>query len=353
MSFQVTLVSNGRKFDVGDDETILHAAFRNGLSLNFKCGNGSCKTCCARIVSGSVHYPWREPLALTAEELQAGSVLVCQAAPLSDLELDAKIRVGLMEEIRLQEIKMALDGIHIKKVKATVVGLDKLSHDVMRLQLKLHSPLNWVAGQYANIGKNGTFRDFSIGSLPSSPDIIEMHIRRVPNGQFTNYIFSDLRLGDELDVEGPLGTFFLRSRSTRPMLLVAGGTGFAPIKALIESRIEEGSHVPMVLYWGVRQERDLYLADTVVSWTKKLADFSFVPVLSECEPGSEWTGRRGFLHDALAADIRDAGAMDIYVAGPPPMVEAVNRVLSEKGARQDRLFTDSFEFALVPSADVA
>ena len=351
MTRSVKLFPSGKSFDVAAGESVLAGAIRNDVSLNFKCGNGNCKACCVQLLKGQVHYPWKPPLGLTESEKASGSVLICQAEALSDLEIEAKVKVGLMEEVRLHEIKTALSDVTIRRSMAVVESLDLLCHDVMRIRLRLPEPLKWAAGQYVSIiVDEGTRRDFSIANSPSESGLIELHVRRVPEGRFTGFVFSDLQVGSELLIEGPLGTFFLRETSARPLLMIAGGTGFAPVKGIIDRCFEIGMSSPITLYCGARGREDLYMSDIADTWAKKDASkFEFIPVLSNEEKGGEWHGRRGFVHEVVAADIKDASGYDIYIAGPPPMVDAVQDVVHAARARKDRVFSDSFEFG-VPSS---
>lgn len=343
MEYDVELPSLRKRFKASHDETILAAALRNKISLNFKCGNGSCKTCVARLLSGTIAYPWKPPRALTESDMAQGEILVCQAAATSDLQIDAKVRTGLMEEMRLHELKLALDGISIRAGMATVAGLRRVSHDVTMLRLKPDHAPAWLPGQYLTIGANGIERDFSIASLPAE-GAFELHIRHVPGGRFTSWIGDGIRPGDTVSWEGPLGTFFHRARSNRPMLLIAGGTGFSPIKGVILSAMAQQKRVPMRLYWGVRAERDLYAADLAHQWAAG-GDLAFIPVLSEPGPDDGWTGETGFVHSAVERHERALAGHDIYIAGPPPMVESASKVVLAKGARADRIFTDSFDFS--------
>lgn len=350
MEYEVAIPRVGKRFKVGDDETILSAALRNKISLEFKCGNGSCKTCVSSLLKGTVGYPFREPTALTKQDIADGRILTCQAVPRSDLEIDARVRTGLMEEVRLHELKSALDGISIRRGTARVTEIGRASHDVTIVRLEPDSLPVWLPGQYLSLKANGLQRDFSIASLPGRDAYFELHIRHVPDGRFTTWIASDLKVGDTISWEGPLGTFFHRINSRRPVLAIAGGTGFSPAKAVIESALRMGLSRPIRLFWGVRAKRDLYANDLARHWASN-SDVEFVPVLSDPLPDDNWSGETGFVHEAVARHEKSLSLYDVYIAGPPPMVDAALTMGKSKGARADRVFTDSFEFSPALAAE--
>lgn len=344
MEYEVSIPRIGKKFKVGDTETILSAALKNKISLEFKCGIGSCKTCLSSLLRGNIDYPLRQPTALTEEDTAQGRILICQAVPLSDVELDARVRTGLMEEMRLHELKSALGGISVRQGTATVTGIERAAHDVTILRIEPDALPDWLAGQYLTLSATGLDRDFSIASLPGRDSFFELQIRHVPGGRFTGWIADGIKVGDKISWEGPLGTFFHRVNSKRPMLVIAGGTGFSPAKAVIESALRKGGSKPIRLYWGVRARRDLYAMGLAEQWALN-EDFTFIPVLSDPLPGDDWLGEIGYVHEAVARTKKSLAGFDIYIAGPPAMVEAAIRSVKTKGARVDRVFTDSFEFS--------
>ncbi|MGH3626374.1 MAG: FAD-binding oxidoreductase, partial [Sciscionella sp.] len=223
-----------------------------------------------------------------------------------------------------------------------------LAHDVMAVYLKLPavSRLGFLPGQYVDVlMADGHRRSFSLANPPHDGKLLELHVGHVPGGYFTTEVFEKLHEGALLRLQGPLGTFFLREDSTRPILMVAGGTGFAPIKAMLRHIWERGGQRRISFYWGARAKRDLY-AD---AWLRKRAaeqpDFSYIPVLSEPHTEDDWTGRSGFVHDAVLADHPDLSGFDIYLSGPPPMVEAARLGFPTRGAEFRHMFSDAFEFA--------
>ncbi len=332
MSFKVKIARSGHEFEVAPDETVLDAAIRQDIGLPYGCRNGFCGACMATLVSGEVSYPEGEPDKLL--DAPEDACLPCQAVPLSDLVLD-------VEEIETPE------AIKPKVLPVKVARIDHLADDVLRLWLKLpdEQRLQFLAGQYLDfILEDGRKRAFSIANAPHDDEFIELHIRHVDGGVFTDWAFTQLKEKTILRIEAPLGSFILDEESDRPMLFVAGGTGFAPIKSQIEHAFHVGIERPMTLYWGVRSKKDLYLPDLPRQWEKEHENFRFVPVLSEPDP--DWTGRSGWVHEAVLADHpNDLPEYDIYMAGPPPMIEAARKAFLERGVPQEQLHYDSFEYA--------
>ena len=333
MRHTVTLESSGKQFRVDAGETVLEAARRAGLALPYSCLAGVCGSCKATLIKGLCTYPRNPPTALNAAEQARHQVLLCQAVPASDLVIAAR------------EVASVAD---IPRRMLTLKLVDKalLSDDVVRLTLLTArgERLRRLPGQYVDaLLPDGRRRAFSIANAPHEADHIELHVRHVAGGGFTSYVFDEMDLGAMLRVEGPLGTFVPREDSERPILLLAGGTGFAPIKALIEHFRHLGTRRPMTLYWGARRERDLYLRALPERWARDDAAFRFVPVLSDSEHAGEM--RRGFAHEAVLEDHPDLGGFDLYMSGPPTMIDAGRRAFVDAGLPEDRLFYDSFDYA--------
>jgi NAD(P)H-flavin reductase len=229
--------------------------------------------------------------------------------------------------------------------------LEKLGHDVMRLAIELPAGerIGWAAGQYINIVlDDGQRRAYSFAGPPGTDGPIELHVRLVPGGRFTGHVFNAMKVGDEIRFEGPLGDFTLRE-SERPILFIAGATGFAPVKSIVEEAFARGLHRPMWLYWGVRRRADLYMAELAERWQREHPNFHFVPVLSHAEPADAWTGRSGLVHEAMLADFPDMRGYEVYVCGSVKMVEAAVPVFLEHGLGADACFSDAF----VPQAPAA
>lgn len=331
MSVQILTEPGQRAFVAEPGETLLDAALRQGVGLPYGCRNGTCGACAAQILSGTVEYPGGKTEALT--DRPAGTCLVCQAVPVSDLVL------RVTEVARVTEIPVRILPCRVERK-------ERLSHDVLRLWLKLpeQQRLQFFAGQYLDfILRDGRKRAFSIANAPHDDALIELHVRHVAGGEFTEYVFESLAEKSILRIQAPLGTFFLREDSPRPMIMMGGGTGFAPLKGMIEHAFHLGIARPIHLYWGVRARRDLYLADLPQSWARTRPNFVFTPVLSEPDP--DWQGRTGMVHDAVIADHPDMSPFDVYMSGPPPMVEAGRIAFEAQGLGREHMYSDAFEFA--------
>lgn len=334
MSFTVTIQPSGHSFHNENDETVLEAALRHGFALPYGCRNGACGSCKGRLLSGEVDYGGGRPNALTEQEEAQGFSLFCQAIPLTDLTIEVR------------EIGAAKD-IAIKTLPCRVMQKRQLAHDVAELKLKLPASerMQFLAGQYIDVLlKDGRRRSFSLANPPHHDEFLELHVRHVPGGLFTDYVFNTMKEKALLRIEGPLGGFFLREESPRPIILMGGGTGFAPLKGIIEHGFEIGLDRPMHLYWGARAREDLYLDALPRRWAEEHPGFRYTPVLSEPLPDDAWTGRIGFVHEAVVADYADLSGHDVYMSGPPPMIEAAKKAFAEHGLPADQLFYDSFEY---------
>ncbi len=335
MSHRVTLQTSGKSFDVRSGETVLEAALREGLVLPYSCRSGTCGTCKGRVISGSIDYGQYQDRALDDAEREQGLALLCQARPLEDLVIDAREVV-------------AAESIEIRMLPCRVVGMNCLAHDVMELHLRLpqNQRFAYLPGQYVDLLlRDGRRRSFSIANAPREDGTLDLHIRRVPGGFFSNHVFTEMKEGDLLRFQGPFGTFFLREDSERPTILMAGGTGFAPIKAIVEHAIEVGTERRMHLFWGVRARRDLYLVETVEAWLARFPPLRFTPVLSDPLPDDAWDGARGWVHEAVIAAYPEMNSFDVYASGPPPMIEAARKAFRAHGLPREQLYYDSFEFA--------
>ena len=335
MKFSVVVEPNGPSFEVAADESILDAAMRQDIPLAYSCRDGLCGACKARILAGSVTYPDERPEALTDADQQEGLALLCQARPTSDLRLEANIAD-------------AIAGIPIRKMPCRVSSSEQLSHDVMRIILTLPGKIKFrfLAGQYIDfILKDGHRRSYSIANAPHDGDHIELHVRYVKGGEFAEYAFGNMPEKAMLRIEGPLGTFYLREESDRPLIFMAGGTGFAPVKGLIEHSLHIGQTRPIHLYWGARALRDLYDPEMAQQWADQHSHIQFVPVLSDPEIEDDWQGRTGYVHDAIMEDFSDLSGFDIYAGGPPEMVNAGFDSFRTHGLTPEHYFSDSFEYA--------
>lgn len=335
MSFDVTVQPSGHKFTVKKGEPILDAALRQGISFPYGCRSGTCGTCLGNVLSGTVEYPQGLPLSLMEHEHEQGKALFCSAVATSSLEIEVR------------EITGAAD-IQVKTLPARVQSLRKLSHDVMEMTLKLPATerLQFRAGQYIEfLLKDGKRRSFSLANSPSNDEYLELHLRLLEGGYFTSHVFNEMKEKALVRINGPLGTFFIADNTTRPLILIAGGTGFAPIKSMVEKLIEEGDKREMTIYWGVRAKQDLYSDHLPKKWAYQHENIHYVPVLSDANEEDDWEGREGFVHEAVATDFSDLSAYDVYMAGPPPMINAAKERFTQQGLSADNLFSDSFEYS--------
>jgi CDP-4-dehydro-6-deoxyglucose reductase len=335
--FEVTIAGSGKTFLVRKGENILVAALRQGVMLPYSCKNGTCGSCKGLVESGEVHYPFHPPLALEKSDFAEGYALLCQAEPMEDLVISAR------------EIEAVRD-IEVRMLPARVVEKELLAHNVVRLRLKLPGAqrLQFLAGQYVDVLlAGGKRRAFSIASSPSLENEIELHIRHVDGSDFTGYVFDDLEERDILRFEGPLGNFFIRNdEPDRPMILMGGGTGFAPLKSMIESLLESGDRREIHLYWGARNREELYLDALPQRWADENEHIHYRRALSEGEPGDSADGFSGLVHQAVIEAHPDLSGYDVYMSGPPAMIEAAREAFLANGLPEDRLFYDSFEFGL-------
>ncbi|OGA71780.1 MAG: CDP-6-deoxy-delta-3,4-glucoseen reductase [Betaproteobacteria bacterium RIFCSPLOWO2_12_FULL_65_14] len=325
---KVTVQPSARAFEVQEGESVLAAALRQDLMLPYGCRNGACGSCKAKIVEGRVDYGVYQKKALTEEEKAQGKALLCQARPLSDLVIEART------------ISAAKD-IQIKVLPCRVQKMERLADDVIVLYLKLpaNERLQFLAGQYIEfLLRDGSRRRFSMGNAPHDDGLIQLHVRHVAGGQFTGHVFGKMKERDILRLEGPLGTFFLREDSEKPIVFVASGTGFAPIKSIIEHALHKGIARPMVLYWGGRRPKDLYMDALARQWPIK-----YVPVISDALPEDQWTGRTGFVHRAVMEDFPDLSGHRVYACGVPVMVDAARRDFTAQcRLPEDEFYADSF-----------
>lgn len=335
MTYTVKIQPSGKQFDVNTDESVLDAAMRQHINLPYSCRDGLCGTCKVKLLEGKVNYGDELPGALSEEEVEAGVALLCQAHAKSDLTVEA-------------QLIDAVANIPIRKLPCRVVGSKRLCHDVMELKLKTpeNIPFTFLAGQYINILlKDGRHRSFSIANAPEKDGPVELHVRHVEGGEFTDYVFGDMKEQALLRFEGPLGTFFLREDSDRPMIFMAGGTGFAPIKGIVEHELAQGGKRPMHIYWGVQSFEDLYMHELPLKWAEENEHITYTPVLSHPKSEDNWTGRTGFVHAAIINDFDDLSGYDIYAGGPPQMVNAGFEAFAEMGLPPEQYFSDAFEYA--------
>lgn len=322
---------SSKPLPVRSGETLLDAGLRNGLDLPYECRNGGCGKCLCTVLHGEFDHGPYQPSALPDAARARGQALMCCATALSDLVIEVEAdALGALKAVR--------------EYSARVDRIERLAPEVIRLMLSLPDgeSIEFKAGQYVNIIlDDGQRRAFSFANPPHTGGQIELHVRRIPGGRFTGAVFSTLKVGDTIRFEGPFGQFTL-SNSTHPILFVAGATGFAPIKSIVEDAFARGLKRPMWLYWGVRKRDDLYAFELAERWQREHADFRFVPVLSDADPSDGWTGRTGLVHEAMLADFPDLRNHEVYVCGSVKMVEAAVPAFIEQGLGEGFCFTDAF-----------
>ncbi|MDH4389946.1 MAG: CDP-6-deoxy-delta-3,4-glucoseen reductase [Aquabacterium sp.] len=335
MTLRITLQPSGLGFSVQRDETLLAAAIRQGVGLPYGCKDGACGSCKSRLLDGRVIHGAHQSKALNAAEEEAGLVLTCCATPLTDCALEARSVPGAGE-------------FQVLKMPTRVLSISRPAPDValLRLQLPANQRFQYHAGQYIEfILRDGVRRSYSMANAPTrvgQPPAIELHIRHMPGGLFTDQVFTTLRDKDILRVEGPFGSFFLR-QSAKPIILLASGTGLAPVKALVEQLRDTNDPRPASLYWGCRSRRDLYLHDWAAETAADWPQLRYIPVLSEPREGDAWRGRIGLVHQAVMADWPDLSGHQVYACGTPVMVDAAQRdLITQRGLQADDFIADAF-----------
>lgn len=328
----VKLLPEGHLLLVSEAESILDAARRAGLLLPHSCRAGQCGSCRARLLEGKVHYPNGMPPGITAQEALGGQVLLCQARAASqELVIEISSR-------RTQAVEQVA-----RSVPCHIERMESLAPDVMAVFIRLpqSETLSFVAGQYIDIMlPDGRRRSFSLANPPHDAQLLELHVRRVRGGEFTQTLFESMREKSLLHIEGPLGQFSFQVESARPALLVGGGTGYAPLRSMLRHLLELGDTRPIGLYWGARSRIDLYEEQLLSEWTKTYPNLRFTPVLSDPQPEDQWTGRTGLVHEAVLADPVRLTRHDVYAAGPPAMVGVIREAFLAAGLPPDQLFFD-------------
>ena len=332
VTFSVAVQPSGRTFAAQNDETLLAAGIRHGVGLPYGCKDGACGYCKCKMLSGSVVHGTHQSKALSAEEEALGLVLTCCATPTSDVVLESR--------------QVSAEGaLPIKKMPTRVTTMQKVSDDVMVLQLQLpaNDTFHYRAGQYIEfLLRDGARRSYSMANAPQGSSV-ELHIRHMPGGKFTDHVFGAMKEKEILRVEGPHGSFYLREDSEKPLILLASGTGFAPIKALLEHMLAQDIARKATLYWGGRRPADLYMDAWVREFQSRMPTLDYVPVVSDALPSDQWTGRTGFVHQAVLADFADLSTYQVYACGAPIVVESAKRDFVAQAALPDEeFFADAF-----------
>lgn len=337
MLYRITIQPSGHAFAAEPGETVLQAALRQGFPLPYGCRNGACGSCKGKIIQGTVDFGRHNTDTLTDVEKRAGMALFCCTLPLSELIIESR-EIGVIKDIT------------VRTMPCRVYRLERAASDVMIISLKLptNERLQFLAGQYIDIlMKDGKRRSFSLANAPHDDELLQLHVRNYPGGTFSKYVFTSMKEKEILRFEGPLGTFFLRGDSDKPIIFVASGTGFAPIKSMLEhifhSNNMHGSERQIVLYWGTRTKADLYLAELAGSWQQAHDNFTFIPVLSEALPTDDWHGRSGLVHQAVLQDFDSLAGYQVYACGAPVMVEAAYKDFTQlRNLPENEFFSDMF-----------
>lgn len=344
MSYKVTVLPSNHTFTVKEGQDLISAALEHDIILPYSCRNGSCTSCRGKVVSGEYDTGIGTENLIPPQSRAAGYTLFCETKPKTDLVVESR------------EVRLATD-IVIRKMPVRVVGMEQAAKDVMilKLQMPATEPFRFMPGQYLEfILKDGRRRAYSMASRPNGTEPVELHIRHTPGGAFTDHVFgagaTQMKEREILRVEAPLGSFFLREESDKPMIFLASGTGFAPLKAIMEEVIEKGITRPITLYWGGRRPHDLYRSDLAYEWQEKLANFTFVPVISDALPEDDWVGRTGFVHAAVLEDFEDLSGYQVYACGAPVVVDSARQAYTVKaGLPEEEFYADSF----TTEADIA
>lgn len=337
MSFKVTVLPSNHQFTVEDGQSVLDAALAADIVLPYSCRNGTCSTCRGKVVSGSYDAGAAPEAILSPDDLAQGYTLFCQAKPSSDMVIES------------HEIRMASD-IQIRKMPARVMDLQRLGNDVMIMQVQLPAsdPFPYYPGQYLEfILKDGRRRSYSMATPPVANNLVELHVRHMPGGAFTDHVFgggpTQMKQREILRVEAPLGSFFLRQNSAKPIIFLASGTGFAPIKAMVLHMIATGDTRPVSVYWGGRRPSDLYMLELAQQWAQDHSFLKFIPVVSEALPEDGWAGRTGYVHQAVMQDFPDLSGHQVYACGAPAMVASARADFQQtNGLPEDEFFADAF-----------
>lgn len=334
--FLVTVEPSGRFFSVEPDEAILAAAIRQGVGLPYGCKDGACGSCKCKMVSGAVVHAEHQAKALSAEEEAAGFVLTCCAVPQSDVVLESR------------QVTQA-GAFPIKRLPTRVSSMSRVSTDVMVLQLQLpaNDSFRYHAGQYVEfLLRDGARRSYSMANAPAEEAQMELHIRHMPGGKFTDHVFTGMKEKEILRMEGPFGSFYLREESQLPIVMLASGTGFAPIKALLENMVAKGIERPTTMYWGARRPADLYMHRWMTELSQSNPWLTYVPVVSDALEQDQWHGRTGFVHRAVLQDFADLSAHQVYACGAPVVVESARKdFVTLARLPEEAFFADAFTSA--------
>lgn len=330
----------GVEMEVDEGETVLDAAFRQGISVQHGCKEGQCSSCKSRLVEGDVEMLKYSTFALPDYERDTDHILLCRTLAYSDITV----------ELLNYDEDLIRRSIAVKAVDATVTAVSELTHDIRLLEIELEAPMRFWAGQYVDltIPAAGITRAYSMASAPSEQTRLQFIIKKYADGEFSAQLDGKLQPGDQMIAKGPYGTCFRREERPGPMLLIGGGSGMSPLWSILHDHLQSGEQRPVRFFYGARTSRDLFYLDKFAALAARVPDFKFIPALSNAEAEKDWTGETGFVHDVVARTLRDeglSGEMDAYSCGPPPMIDAVLPVLQMAGVEPDRIYFDKFTVA--------
>ena len=327
----------GIEMEVEEGETVLDAAFRQGISLMHGCKEGQCGSCKSKLLDGDAELLKYSTFALPDYESDTGHVLLCRLHAFSDIKV----------ELLNYDEDLLSRSIAVKSYDATVKAVSNLTHDIRLLEIEIDKPLKFWAGQYVDlkIPAAGIVRAFSMANAPSGGTALQFIIKKYANGAFSSLLDGGLKPGDALTATGPYGTCFRREDRPGPMLLIGGGSGMSPLWSILHDHIASGEQRPIRFFYGARTKNDLFSLPEFAAIAAKLQDFKFIPALSHAEAGDGWDGETGFVHEVVQRHLRAeklTGSMDAYACGPVPMIDAMLPVLQMNGVEPEHIYFDKF-----------
>jgi len=336
-TYKVRFEPVGIEMDVEEGETVLDAAFRQGIALMHGCKEGQCGSCKSRVLSGDVEMLKYSTFALPDYERETEHVLLCKMHAFSDIEVEL---LNFDEELLSH-------AIAVKSFDARLTKVTALTHDIRLLEIELDKPMKFFAGQYVDLTlpEAGITRAFSMANAPVEGTHLSFIIKKYPNGAFSSQLDGALQPGAVLTAKGPYGTCYRRENRSGPMLLIGGGSGMSPLWSMLSDHVQSGDQRPVRFFYGARTRADLFMLDEIKAMTAALPDFEFIPALSHAAPDDQWDGETGFIHEVVQRRLRAeplGGVIDAYACGPVPMIDAVLPVLQMSNVEPDHIYFDKF-----------
>ena len=337
-TYRVRFEPVGVEMDVNEGETVLDAAFRQGISVMHGCKEGQCSSCKSLLLDGDIEMLKYSTFALPDYQKETDHILLCRTLAYSDITV----------ELLNYDEDLMRRSIAVKQFDAVLTGITPLTHDIRLLEIELDGPLRFWAGQYVDltIPGSGITRSFSMANTPRQQTRLSFIIKRYPEGAFSALLDGGLQVGQRLTAKGPYGTCFRREERSGPMLLIGGGSGMSPLWSILHDLVESGENRAVRFFYGARARRDLFFLDEFAALSATLPDFRFIAALSHAEPDDAWTGETGLIHEVVSRTLRaeglDGDDIDAYSCGPPPMIDAVLPVLQMSGLEPERIYFDKF-----------